>query len=164
MTGTDFVAGSGTMTFLPGQTSKTVELTVNGDTTFEPNETLRVALSNPANATIGAPGFGVVTILNDDAPAAGFRITTASLPNGHLGNELRDDPRRVGRHRGLQVEASLTEASHGPQAEREDRRDLRDPQEADRDVPPSPSRPGTRRRRFGNPRSNTSRRRPSPSW
>ena len=73
------------MTFLPGETAKTVSVTVNGDSTFEPNETLRIVLSNAANATIGAPGFGVETILNDDAAPAGFQIATASLSNGRVG-------------------------------------------------------------------------------
>src|SRR5262249_26832683 len=37
--GSDYAATSGTLTFAPGQTSKTVTVTVNGDTTFEPDET-----------------------------------------------------------------------------------------------------------------------------
>jgi len=40
---------------------------VTGDTTFEPNETFTVHLSNPVNATISdADGTG--TIVNDDPP------------------------------------------------------------------------------------------------
>ena len=65
--GSDFSAASGTVVFAPGQTSKTVSVSVSGDVTYENDETFTVDLSNPVNATIaGAQGIG--TILNDDAP------------------------------------------------------------------------------------------------
>jgi hypothetical protein len=48
--GGDYVAASGTLTFAPGETSKTLAVTVNGDTAVEPNETFFVNLSSPANA------------------------------------------------------------------------------------------------------------------
>ncbi len=83
--GSDYAAASGTVSFAPGQTTTTIAVTVNGDTTVEADETFRIALANPSNGTIGGSGFGVVTIINDDQTAIGFRITTTSLPNGHLG-------------------------------------------------------------------------------
>ncbi|AWM37417.1 Extracellular serine protease precursor [Gemmata obscuriglobus] len=61
----DFVSISGTLTFAPGETSKTVTVTVIGDTVIEPDETFTVVLSNPINATI-ATGTGTGTITNDD--------------------------------------------------------------------------------------------------
>jgi hypothetical protein len=61
----DYVAASGTLTFAPGETSETVTVQVIGDTVFEANETFRVLLSNPVNASIGA-GSGQGTIFNDD--------------------------------------------------------------------------------------------------
>jgi CSLREA domain-containing protein len=64
--GSDYVAQSGTVTFNPGDTSKTIGITINGDQTFEPNETFSVNLSNATNATI-SDSQGVGTILNDDA-------------------------------------------------------------------------------------------------
>src|SRR5438094_9936748 len=67
----DYVAASGTVTFLPGVTSQPVAVTVNGDTKFEPNETFFVNLSNPVNATI-SDNQGVGTIVNDDGePTSG---------------------------------------------------------------------------------------------
>jgi hypothetical protein len=48
-----------------GQT-KTVDVTVNGDDTFEPNETFVVNLSNPTNTTAITDSQGVGTIENDD--------------------------------------------------------------------------------------------------
>lgn len=64
--GVDYVASSGTLTFAPGETSKTVTVTINGDTTFESAETLTLDLSNAANATI-ADAQGLGTLTNDDA-------------------------------------------------------------------------------------------------
>jgi hypothetical protein len=61
----DYVAASGTLTFTPGDTSKTITVQVIGDTTFEPNEVFRVLLSNPVNAGIGK-GSGQGTIFDDD--------------------------------------------------------------------------------------------------
>jgi len=62
----DYVAGSGTVTFAPGETTRTVTVQVNGDTRKEANETFTVNLANAAgNATI-ADGHAVGTILNDD--------------------------------------------------------------------------------------------------
>src|SRR5439155_425012 len=61
----DYVAASGTVTFLPGVTSTPELVTGNGDTRFEPNETYFVNLSNPVNATI-SDNQGAGTIVNDD--------------------------------------------------------------------------------------------------
>jgi hypothetical protein len=54
-----------TLTFNPGETSKRVGVTVNGDVVFELNETFFVNLSNGFNATI-VDNQGIGTILNDD--------------------------------------------------------------------------------------------------
>ena len=43
----DYVPQSGTVTFLPGQTSQTITIQVNGDNKFEPTETFTVDLSAP---------------------------------------------------------------------------------------------------------------------
>src|SRR6478736_7743864 len=63
----DYAAGSGTLTFSPGQTAKQVIVAVNGDTTVETTETFTVNLSSPSNATIAGTGIGTGTITNDDA-------------------------------------------------------------------------------------------------
>ena len=66
--GSDYVANSGTLTFNPGETVKTVTVVVNGDTTVEGNETFFVNLSAPSGATI-SDGQGQGTITNDDSGA-----------------------------------------------------------------------------------------------
>ncbi len=62
----DYVAQSGDLTFTPGQTTKTISVVINGDTTIEGDETLYLLLSGATNASIGR-GRGVGTILDDDA-------------------------------------------------------------------------------------------------
>ena len=61
----DYTAASGTVRFAAGETSKTVQVAVVGDTIYEPTETFTVALSNPVNATI-AVGSATGTLENDD--------------------------------------------------------------------------------------------------
>ena len=61
----DYAAGSGTIRFAPGETSKSVQVAVVGDTIYEPTETFTVALSKPVNATI-AVASAEATIENDD--------------------------------------------------------------------------------------------------
>jgi hypothetical protein len=63
--GSDFNSTSGTLTFAPGETSKTVTVPVIGDRLAEPNETFFINLSSPTNATI-ADGQGVGTIVDDE--------------------------------------------------------------------------------------------------
>jgi len=63
--GSDYQAASGTLTFAPGETSKTVTVLVNGDRLAEQNETFLVTLSAATNAnTLG--GRAVGTILDDE--------------------------------------------------------------------------------------------------
>ncbi len=64
--GTDYTAVAlTTLSFTPGQISKTVIVPVKGDTVAEANETFFVNLSAPTNATIADPQ-GLGTITNDD--------------------------------------------------------------------------------------------------
>jgi len=73
----DYVSKSGVVTFTPGQTSQSVSIVVNGDTTFEPNETFFVNLSAPSNASIIAPQ-GIGTITNDDVIGSADLVLTNS--------------------------------------------------------------------------------------
>ncbi|HEY6806376.1 MAG TPA: Calx-beta domain-containing protein [Pyrinomonadaceae bacterium] len=79
--GTDFVSTSGTLTFAPGQTSQPVNVTINGDTQQEPNETFFVNLSSATNASID-DSQGVGTIINDDnLPTISISDATATEGN-----------------------------------------------------------------------------------
>ena len=65
--GSDYQPTSGTVTFAPGNTSQTIEVSVLGDTVLEPDETFTVNLSgaSPGSVTILTPS-ATGTILNDD--------------------------------------------------------------------------------------------------
>src|SRR5262249_50330382 len=83
--GSDYTAASGVVTFAAGTTAKTVAVSVNGDTTFEPNETFFVNLTSPVNATL-ADAHGQATITNDDAaPLPWVSIGDATVAEGNSG-------------------------------------------------------------------------------
>jgi hypothetical protein len=82
----DYAATSGTLTFAPGETAKTVTVQVNGDTRRESNEAFTVNLANATgNATI-ADGQAVGTIVNDDRKRAPHKRS--------LSNALKDKAAR----------------------------------------------------------------------
>ena len=64
----DYLAVFGTLRFAPGETSKTIDVTILADIIDEFDESFFVTLSAPTNATIG-DGSGTVAITdNDDVP------------------------------------------------------------------------------------------------
>ena len=82
--GSDYVAvGATPVTFLPGQTIKTVIVTAKGDRAREANEVFFVNLSAPNGATL-ADSQGRGTLLNDDGPV--FSINDVSTVEGNTGN------------------------------------------------------------------------------
>ncbi|HEU5012968.1 MAG TPA: Calx-beta domain-containing protein [Roseiflexaceae bacterium] len=80
--GSDYVAATGKLTFATGETTKTVTIAVNGDTTDEADEQFFVNLANPVNATI-ADAQAVGTIMDDDGPV--LRVSNASVTEGNSG-------------------------------------------------------------------------------
>jgi hypothetical protein len=65
--GSDYVRGSGTLTFAAGQTEATLRVRVKGDRAREADETFRVVLSNPVNARLSDTATTAAgTIVNDD--------------------------------------------------------------------------------------------------
>ncbi|MBS3025892.1 MAG: esterase-like activity of phytase family protein [Dolichospermum sp. DET50] len=112
--GTDYSAApgntlSGTLTFAPGQTSKTITFQTTSDTTAEANEKFTVTLTNPVGATIPFV-TGTVTItdtvssattatlaatktnltLTGTANVNGTGNTTNNIISGNGGNNLLD--------------------------------------------------------------------------
>lgn len=83
--GSDYVAGTGTLVFAPGQTSQSITVSVIGDTQKETNETLQVLLSSPGNATIGSLANATVTITDDDGIIMG--TPRADTLTGTTGND-----------------------------------------------------------------------------
>src|SRR5205823_12236604 len=65
--GSDYTAMSGTLTFGPGESSKTISVAVKGDTLAEYAEQVNVNLSNPVGGvTTASQAIGTIV---DDEPA-----------------------------------------------------------------------------------------------
>ena len=90
--GSDYTATSGTLTFAPGETSKTVAVPVLGDTNAEQDESFTVTLSNPANAPLSsAQAIGIIR--NDDAGSTStINIAPVSAPEGNSGTSIMAFP------------------------------------------------------------------------
>jgi hypothetical protein len=65
LAGSDYTATSGTLIFLPGETSRTISIAIKGDRKREPDEVFYVELFDAVGATI-SDAVATVTILNDD--------------------------------------------------------------------------------------------------
>ena len=76
---TDYEDTGGRLTFEPGETSKTISVPILDDTDVESNETFRVLLSGPENATVDQ-GTGTGTIIN--AAPVDISINSATATEG----------------------------------------------------------------------------------
>lgn len=76
--GIDYEFNSGTLEFAPGEKTKTIEVTVNGDLDSEPHEAFFVNLSNATNGEI-VDDQGVGTIEDDDSASVQNTIYVRSL-------------------------------------------------------------------------------------
>lgn len=91
----DYTPTSGTLTFAPGETEKTITVEVNGDTESEGSETFFVNLRNPRNATLTDDrGRGTIIeplpIPNIEAGNSGIDITFEENLNLEVLNLYRD--------------------------------------------------------------------------
>jgi len=68
----DYEISLGTLTFAPGETSKTFRILIVNDNFVEGDEEIGLALSNPTGAGVGlgTPNIAQVTILDDDTVAS----------------------------------------------------------------------------------------------
>ncbi|HRB11603.1 MAG TPA: Calx-beta domain-containing protein, partial [Vicinamibacteria bacterium] len=93
--GSDYVSNVGTLTFAPGETVKTIPVTINGDATQETFEKFYVNLSNAGGDAIIADDQAQGTITNEDGATHRSRLmfhnfSTNRLYRWHMknGNEL----------------------------------------------------------------------------
>lgn len=86
--GSDYQSLSLSRVTIPaGETSKTIALTVYGDTVTEADETFMAVVSSVTGAT-ATDDIAVGKIVNDDGiPIPGLSIADASIIEGHLGNK-----------------------------------------------------------------------------
>jgi aryl-phospho-beta-D-glucosidase BglC (GH1 family) len=83
VSGQDYVAAQGTLSFAAGETTKTIRVAVKGDTMVEANEAFTLRLADLKGATL-SDGVASGTIRNDDAaPPPGIRVGDASIAEGN---------------------------------------------------------------------------------
>ncbi|HEY5949147.1 MAG TPA: Calx-beta domain-containing protein, partial [Kofleriaceae bacterium] len=68
----DFTLSDGSLIFMPGQTEKTIEITIAKDSVEESDETIVVQLGQPIGATLGMKASYTVTISADILPRVSF--------------------------------------------------------------------------------------------
>lgn len=107
--GEDYIATNGTLTFAPGENSKTIPVPVIGDYIIEPTETFTVNLSNPVNATINR-GVGEGTIGNDDYGGT-FYFSSANTVSESAGNAVVIVTRVNGAASGVSVDYSTSDGT-----------------------------------------------------
>lgn len=81
--GADYLFTSGTLSFNPGATNKSISVPIMGDTLNESDEIFFLSLANPTNATL-SKSQGKGTIFNDD-PAPTISISDVSVTEGDSG-------------------------------------------------------------------------------
>jgi Ca2+-binding RTX toxin-like protein len=86
--GSDYQAVNGTLNFAPGETRKTINVPIFGDTLKENDETVSVSLSAPSNATLGNAS-ATITILDDSHDCSESLVGTAGddVLDGHECND-----------------------------------------------------------------------------
>ena len=89
--GSDYVAQpTNTLNFAAGELTKTISVTINGDTTVEPDETFFVNLLNATNGGTIVKSQGIGTITNDDAAAGvgNISINDVTITEGNAGTSI----------------------------------------------------------------------------
>lgn len=66
----DYTAAAGTLSFAPGETTKTLTIFVTDDAFVEGNETLNIVFSNPTGTTFLNPATATLTINDNDTVQA----------------------------------------------------------------------------------------------
>ncbi len=84
LAGKDYVATSGKLVFMPGQTTQTIKVNVIGDKLKETNEKFYLQLQSAKNAAPGVKPTATCTIIDDDATGTREEMSTndvAALAN-----------------------------------------------------------------------------------
>jgi hypothetical protein len=94
MAASDYQWKTGSLTFAPGETTKTITVAVTGDKLKESNETFFVNLSGAVGGEI-LDGQGVGTILNDDGGGPKSKARSSVLAVDAAINDLMFAARRT---------------------------------------------------------------------
>ncbi|WP_222595614.1 beta strand repeat-containing protein, partial [Microcystis aeruginosa] len=85
--GTDYNSSPITITFNPGEASKTVNIPIIDDNIYEGNETLNLTLSSPTGgATLGTQTTATLTIVDNDLPTVSLAVSPASVTEDGTSN------------------------------------------------------------------------------
>nr|NCQ85347.1 hypothetical protein [Microcystis aeruginosa W13-18] len=77
--GDDYTNTPITVTFVNGQTSKTVTIPITDDSIYEPTETVNLTISNPTGgATLGTQQTAILTIIDNDAVPGVIQFSNAT--------------------------------------------------------------------------------------
>ena len=80
--GADYTGGSGSLTFAPGETEKTISFAVADDSLDEEDETFTLALSGPSNATLAVSVATALIVDDDEAPVLSMPDVTVAESAG----------------------------------------------------------------------------------
>lgn len=81
--GVKYTAAVGTVTFNPGETTKSITIATLDEKAYDGDSTFSVTLSSPNGADLGTPAATVVTIKdNDTAPVIQFSLAAYSVTEG----------------------------------------------------------------------------------
>jgi Ca2+-binding RTX toxin-like protein len=84
LAGSDYEAATGSLTFAPGQTVKTVDVVVRDDTTTEGAESFELALSTLSGATLGSRPSSVTIAASDGAPLSLPFLPTLTIGDAYV--------------------------------------------------------------------------------
>jgi hypothetical protein len=82
----DYVLPPGPLTFAPGEFAKSIPLNIIDDALIEPNETIRIALYDPTNATLDGIKIHTYTIIDNDTSSLSVTATANASETGSPGN------------------------------------------------------------------------------
>jgi hypothetical protein len=91
---TDYTISSGSLTFAPGTTSKSITLTLAGDTATDGDETAVVTLGTPTNAVLGSQAVHTVTL--HDAPRSSLQFSSPTYSATEAGGSATVQVTRTG--------------------------------------------------------------------
>jgi hypothetical protein len=74
----DFTKAAGTLTFAPGETTKTFAVPILEDNRDEPDEAIKLTLSNATGVAMGTAAADLVILDNDDQPSVRFESVEAT--------------------------------------------------------------------------------------
>ena len=83
--GEDYRQTSGTLTFAPGETQKTISVPIIDDAVEDSGEQVRLSLDNLSDGVLGGGGEAIGTIRNEEAAA--LTASFSELPEAHDGSE-----------------------------------------------------------------------------